>query len=137
MGTKITKYSEADEAGRNNVQVFLFGRFFNYVQNYDKVIEKRFPSAVQVYRVFMTGVKEFFKDMKRFIKITKIANDSELGLRALNRSEIECYYHLPKDMFKIAPTLIISALPFANYVVFRMYFQCFFLFTKYLTVPTT
>lgn len=71
-----------------------------------------------MYRVFMTGVKEFFKDMKRFMKVTKIANESEEGLRALNRSEIEIYYHLPKDMFKIAPTLLISALPFMNYVVF-------------------
>lgn len=119
VGTKIAKYSEAEEADRRkNVRGYLFGRFFNYVQNYDKVIEKRFPGAVQVYRVFMTGVKEFFKDMKRFMKLTKIANDSKEGLRALNREEIECYYQLPKDMFKVAPTLIISALPFMNYVVF-------------------
>lgn len=71
----------------------------------------------------MTGVKEFFKDMKRFMRITRIANMSEVGLRALNRSEIECYYNLPKDMFKIAPTLIISALPFMNYIVFPLCFS--------------
>lgn len=28
------------------------------------------------------------------------------------------YYQLPKDMMKIAPVLLISTLPFANYVVF-------------------
>lgn len=120
--TKIAKYSEAAEADRSNVRGYLLGRFFDYVQKYDKLIEKRFPGAVHVYRVFMTGVKEFFKDMKRFMKITKIANGSELGLRELNRSEIECYYNLPKDMFKIAPVLIISALPFMNYVIFPLCF---------------
>uniref|UniRef100_A0A336KLY7 CSON006735 protein n=1 Tax=Culicoides sonorensis TaxID=179676 RepID=A0A336KLY7_CULSO len=119
-GSKLANYSESEDADRNNVRGYLFGRFFNYVQNYDKVIEKRYPKAVHVYRVFMTGVKEFFKDMKRFMKITKIANDAPEGLRVLNRSEIECYYHLPKDMFKIAPTLIISALPLMNYVVFPL-----------------
>ncbi|XP_063701381.1 LETM1 domain-containing protein 1 [Culicoides brevitarsis] len=116
--TKISSYSEINEVGRSNVRGYFFGKFFDYVQNYDKIIEKRFPGAMQVYRVFMTGVREFVKDMIRFLKITKIANNSELGLRALNRSEIECYYYLPKDMFKIAPTLLISALPLANYVVF-------------------
>lgn len=97
---------------------YLFGRFIDYVQNYDKVLEKRFPAAMQVYRTFVDGVKEFYKDMKRLLKVTKIANQSADGLRALTRSEIECYFQTPKDMFKIAPVLLISALPFANYVVF-------------------
>lgn len=41
VGAKIEKYSEAEETGRTNVRAYIFGRFFNYVQNYDKVIEKR------------------------------------------------------------------------------------------------
>lgn len=120
METKIAKYSEAEEADKRNVRGYLFGRFFDYVQNYDKIIEKRFPKAMHVYRVFMVGVKEFYVDMKRFMKVTKIANQSPDGLRALTRSEIECYYQTPKDMAKVAPTLIISALPFMNYIVFPL-----------------
>jgi len=113
---KIAKYTEQEN--KQNVRGYLFGRFIDYVQNYDTVLEKRFPAAMQLYRTFFGGVKEFYKDMKRFLKVTKIANDSELGLRALTRSEIECYFQTPKDMVKIAPVLLISALPFAPYVVF-------------------
>lgn len=113
---KIATYS--GEGTQKNVRGYLFGRFIDYVQNYETIFEKRFPAAMQVYRTFAVGVKEFYKDMKRFLKVTKIANQSEEGLRALTRSEIECYFQTPKDMVKIAPTLIISALPFAPYVVF-------------------
>lgn len=115
MEAKIAKYSGEDT---KNVRGFLFERFIGYVQNYDTILEKRFPAAIKVYRTFAVGVKEFYKDMKRFLKVTKIANQSEEGLRELTRSEIECYFQTPKDMMKIAPVLFISALPFAPYVVF-------------------
>lgn len=68
----------------------------------------------------MVGVKDFYRDMKRFLKVTRIANQSPDGMRALTRQEIEVYFQTPKDMFKVAPVLLISALPFANYVVFPL-----------------
>lgn len=83
-------------------------------------MEKKFPSAVQVYRVFLAGVKDFFSDMKYYLKVTRIQGSSELGYRALTRKEIELYYQMPRDMLKIAPVLLISALPFANYVIFPL-----------------
>lgn len=99
---------------------YLFGRFIDYVSNYDKILEKRFPAAMQVYRVFMMGLKDFYRDMKRFLKVTRIASNSPEGMRALTRQEIEVYFQIPKDMIKIAPVLLVSALPFANYVVFPL-----------------
>lgn len=57
------KYSR--ENVKRNVQGYVFSRFFDYVKNYDKVLEKKFPSAMHVYRVFLVGVKEFFNDMKK------------------------------------------------------------------------
>lgn len=75
---------------------------------------------MNVYRVFVVGVKDFYTDMKLLLKITKISNTSSLGLRALTRKELEVYYQMPKDMFRVAPVLVISALPFANYVVFPL-----------------
>lgn len=98
----------------------MFTRFIDYVQNYDKLLEKKFPSAMNVYRVFLVGVKDFYSDMKTYLKVTRIQNGSTLGLRALTRKEIELYFHMPQDMMKVAPVLVLSALPFANYVIFPL-----------------
>lgn len=112
------KYSR--ENVKRNVQGYVFSRFFDYVKNYDKVLEKKFPSAMHVYRVFLVGVKEFFNDMKKLVKITKIVYTHDNDLRCLTRKEIELYYQMPRDMKKVAPVLLVSALPFANYVVFPL-----------------
>lgn len=105
---------------RENVRQYLFTRFFNYITNYDKVLEKQFPSAMHVYRVFMVGVKDFYGDMKMYFKVNSIMNGSEKGLKALTRKEIELWKQTPADMLKVAPVLLISSLPFANYVVFPL-----------------
>lgn len=101
---------------RENVRQYFFSRFYNYLSNYDKVLEKNFPSAMHIYRVFMIGMKDFYGDMKMYFKINSIVNSK--GLQALTRKEMELHNQMPKDMMKVAPVLLISALPFANYVVF-------------------
>ena len=75
---------------------------------------------MHVYRVFMVGVKDFYTDMKKYFKINSIMNSSERGIKALTRKEMETYQQMPKDMMKVAPVLLISALPFANYVIFPL-----------------
>jgi hypothetical protein len=75
---------------------------------------------MHVYRVFMVGVKDFYNDMKKYFKINAIVNSSEKGIRALTRKEMEMYQQIPKDMMKVAPVLLISAAPFANYIVFPL-----------------
>lgn len=75
---------------------------------------------MHVYRVFMVGVRDFYTDMKRYFKINAIINSSEKGIRALTRKEMETFQQVPKDMMKVAPVMLISALPFANYVVFPL-----------------
>lgn len=105
---------------RENVQVYAFVRFYDMVKNYDKVLEKNFPSAMKVYRVFFDGVKDFFGDMKRFLKISRIIKDSPKGMRALNRQELELYMQMPRDMVKVAPALIFSSLPMIGYAIFPL-----------------
>lgn len=61
-------------------------------------------------------MKDFYGDMKMYFKINSIVNSK--GLQALTRKEMELHNQMPKDMMKVAPVLLISALPFANYVVF-------------------
>ncbi|KAH8322192.1 hypothetical protein KR059_007174 [Drosophila kikkawai] len=110
------------EQMRDNMQDYIFTRYFNYVKNYDKVLEKNFPKAMQLYRVFFDGVKDFFGDMKRFLKIARIANDSPQGIRALNRQELELYMQMPRDMMKVAPALIGCSLPMVGYAFFPLVF---------------
>ncbi|XP_055911355.1 LETM1 domain-containing protein 1 isoform X2 [Eupeodes corollae] len=105
---------------RQNVKGYMLSRFFDYVKNYDKVLEKNFPSAVNVYRIFFDGMKEFFSDMKRYLKISRIANDSPKGVRALNRKELELYMQMPRDMIKVAPAIVLSSLPMVGYVAFPL-----------------
>jgi LETM1-like protein len=68
----------------------------------------------------MVGVKDFYFDMKKYFKINAIINSNEKGIQALTRKEMEMYQQIPRDMMKVAPVLLISALPFANYVVFPL-----------------
>ncbi|XP_001353111.3 LETM1 domain-containing protein 1 [Drosophila pseudoobscura] len=110
------------EQMRDNMQDYIFTRYFNYVKNYDKVLEKNFPKAMQLYHVFFDGVKDFFSDMKRFLKISRIANDSPQGIRALNRQELELYMMMPRDMMKVAPALIGCSLPMVGYAFFPLVF---------------
>lgn len=117
---KEEKKSLQQKYSRENVRQYFFGRFFNYLKNYDKVLEKNFPAAITIYRVFSIGVKDFFLDMKRYFRTNAIINSSEKGIKALTRQELELHKKMPSDMMVIAPVLLISALPFANYVIFPL-----------------
>jgi hypothetical protein len=108
--TTTQKYS------RENVRQYFFTRFFKYISTYDKVLEKKFPGAMHIYRVVMLGVKDFYGDMKMYFKIQSIVNSK--GITGLTRKEMELFIQMPKDMLKVAPVLLIASLPFANYVIF-------------------
>jgi hypothetical protein len=89
------------------------------VKSYEKVLEKKFPTAMHVYRIFMVGIKDFYRDMKYYFKIHRRLS-TPAGFKCLNRKEIELYHQMPKDMMRVAPMLILSTLPFANYIVFPL-----------------
>lgn len=116
----VAKAKVSPQQVRENVRSYVFIRFFDHVKNYDKVLEKNFPSAMKVYRVFFDGVKEFFLDMKRFLKVARIVNASSKGLKSLNRQELELYMQMPRDMMKVAPALIFSSLPMVGYAIFPL-----------------
>lgn len=117
-GSKSTAKTYSPQQIRKNVRSYVFSRYINYIKNYDEVLEKKFPAAMKVYRVFAVGIKDFYNDMKLFLKISRIVNTTTQGLRSLTRRELELYYDMPKHMLQLAPVLALSALPFANYVIF-------------------
>lgn len=64
----------------------------------------------------MVGIKDFYRDMKYYFKIYRRLS-TPAGFKCLSRKEIELYHQMPKDMMRVAPMLILSTLPFANYIV--------------------
>ena len=109
---------------RNIAKIFksyALKKYVNYVKNYDKILENRFPRAMHVYRVFSVGIKDFYQDTKSFVRIRGQARNalkSGAGIASLPRKDVEIFYRMPQEMLKVAPVLVISALPLANYIVF-------------------
>lgn len=74
---------------------------------------------MNMYRVFSVGIKDFLQDLKTYISLRfKLIKDK--GFTKMTRQEIELYQKMPSDMLKIAPVLILSAIPFGNYVIFPL-----------------
>lgn len=71
---------------------------------------------MSMYRVFTVGIKDFLRDLKTYISL-RFKLMKEQGFSNLTRQEIELYEKMPSDMLKIAPVLILSAIPFGNYVI--------------------
>lgn len=90
------------------------------MKDYEKHIEKRFPNAVGLYRSFMEGTRNFIRDVKLYYSIVRAINKKQKILSDFTRKEIELYDQLPRDMLKLTPILLFSALPFTNYVIFPL-----------------
>lgn len=119
---KNDKKLSSQRLSRENVEGYMFKHFFDYIKNYEKLLEKNFPSAMKLYRTYVDGVMYFYNDMKSYLKIARIANNSPMGLKALNRKELELYMQMPRDMMKVAPALIVVALPLVGYVAMPLIF---------------
>ncbi|KAJ8670651.1 hypothetical protein QAD02_001910 [Eretmocerus hayati] len=104
----------------NSIKKYWLFRYVDYVKNYDQVLEKNFPKTMHVYRVFSVGTKVFYEDLKRYIKVRK--KIKQCGMRALTREELQLMFTMPKDLMKISPVLLISAIPFTNYIIFPLVF---------------
>lgn len=101
---------------REDPRGYALNRFTTYVKNYEQLLEKKFPGAMKVYRVFMDGVKFFGRDMVQFVKIrsSMVLNGKEIP--DLTREQLELYYQMPRDIRKVTPILVISSIPFMHYV---------------------
>lgn len=99
------------------IRFYIIHKYVEYLKNYDKTLEKAFPKFTSVYRIFTEGVRKFIIDVKNYFKIVHFLYTPGNNLKKLTRKEIELYEKIPKDMRKVAPTLIISSLPFAFYIV--------------------
>nr|AEE62307.1 unknown [Dendroctonus ponderosae] len=106
---------KTEEAKR--IRFYILNRFIEYLKNYDKILEKNFPTTIKTYRTFTDGIKTFSLETIEYFKIVMMLNSSGGSYAKLLRREIELYHQMPKDMMKVAPVIIFSALPFAFYVL--------------------
>ncbi|ODN05734.1 LETM1 domain-containing protein 1 [Orchesella cincta] len=100
------------------VSNFIFSKFFTFVQNYQNMMERKFPKAMQIYRVFIEGVKEFSKELAEYVKIKTKALISANSIFKLSRQELDVYFRMPNEIFRVGPTLLLSALPGFQYIIF-------------------
>lgn len=88
----------------------------DYLKNYERAAEKKYPRAFKVYRVYLDGVASFYRDAKDYLKIKAKLIGKPENITELTRRELEIYYQLPRDMRKTGPLVLISAIPFAQYI---------------------
>ncbi|CAH0716256.1 unnamed protein product, partial [Brenthis ino] len=121
LSLQRTKHTQTIKAEKEKLRTYIVQRYIDYVKNYTKLLEDRFPSAMRMYRVFSVGIKDFLKDLKTYISL-RIKITKNGGFSKMSRQDIELYEKMPSDMWKIAPVLILSAVPFGNYIIFPLAF---------------
>ena len=107
---------------RGLLRIKLFDRFFNYLRNYEAILQKLLPTiAFKAYKTFSDGSKSLFLDMKEFSAVYNAlasSPDWQTAAKSLTRKQLELYLTLPPELRRVAPVLVVSALPFAQNVVF-------------------
>lgn len=116
LKTKLEESQRKVEHVREDIRGYALKRFINYIKNYDQVLEKKFPGAMKVYRVFMDGVKLFGRDMVQLVKVRSKIAIGDKNYDTMTRRELELCHQMPIDMRKVGPLILISAIPFAHYV---------------------
>lgn len=117
-----------------NLKQYWFGRYINYIKNYEHTLEQKFPRTMHVYRVFSIGSRDVYTDLKRFV--TAIKKQGSNGANSLTREELQLMYTMPRDLRKLSPLFLLSALPFTNYIIFplALYFPRYLLTSHYWTL---
>lgn len=95
------------------IRRYLGQKVVKFIEGYEEIL-KKFPSVYRVYRVFSVGTKELYQDSVEYLNL--FGRD----VRSLSHRQLLIHYETPKALLKVTPTLLISALPFANYVVFPL-----------------
>jgi len=117
-----------------NLKKYWFGRYMDYIKNYERTLELKFPRTMQLYRVFSVGSKDVYTDLKRFVSAIK--KQGLNGVDSLTREELQLMYTMPKDLRKLSPLFLLSAIPFTNYIIFPLavYFPRYLLTSHYWTL---
>lgn len=117
-----------------NLKKYWFGRYMDYIKNYERTLERKFPRTMQMYRVFSVGSRDVYTDLKRFVSAIKKQGSN--GIESLTREELQLMHTMPRDLRKLSPLFLLSAIPFTNYIIFPLaiYFPRYLLTSHYWTL---
>ncbi|OQR71038.1 LETM1 domain-containing protein 1-like [Tropilaelaps mercedesae] len=113
------KYGENFIQPRSRPRIFLARKFLQFVQGYEKLMQKHTPTVFEVYNSLGTGTKLLYKDIQEYLSVSKDLKSGK-PVSNLTRKQLEVYYKVPKDMIQVAPTLFICAMPLTNYFIFPL-----------------
>nr|XP_018917575.1 PREDICTED: LETM1 domain-containing protein 1 isoform X1 [Bemisia tabaci] len=122
--SKESKFSSPNV--KSSINEYALSKFSKYVSGFADVLEKKFPAAMKVYRIFTVGTKDFVQDFKEYYKINRRVSYS--GLKILRRKELELYFTMPRNIIQLTPVILFTPVPFSNYLVFPLALM----FPKYL-----
>lgn len=131
----VTVMKTDDKPGKvANLKKYWFSKYMDYIKNYERTLEQKFPRTIQVYRVFSVGSKDVYKDLKRFVSAIKKQNQN--GIDSLTREELQLMHTMPRDLRKLSPLFLLSPVPFTNYIIFPLaiYFPRYLLSSHYWTL---
>lgn len=93
----------------------------HFIDGYGIILSKRFPSTYRMLQVFTFGTKNFSSDVLKYMKVSKdLAFNRPIS--DISYREIDLYMQTPKDLRKMIPFLLISSVPFAQYVTIPIAF---------------
>jgi len=117
----ITAEDRSDKPNKMvNLKKYWFNKYMNCMKSYERILEQRFPRTMQKYHVLSVGTKDIYMDIKRMPSLIK--KQGLNGTDSLTREELQFMYTLPKDLRKFLPLFFLSAIPFANYIIFPLIF---------------
>ncbi|XP_054167967.1 LETM1 domain-containing protein 1-like [Oppia nitens] len=114
----------------SRLKTFMSKQLMKFIESYEKILEKRFPKTFKIYRVFTIGTKDFYNDSIEYIRISReLLGGKEV--HEFNYNELIVYKYMPKYMARVGPVLMVTVLPFTNYLIFPLAYW----FPKYLLSP--
>ncbi|KYN12519.1 PREDICTED: LETM1 domain-containing protein 1 [Trachymyrmex cornetzi] len=132
----LVKVDRETEKSRKvaNLKWYWFGRYINYIKNYEHTLERKFPRTMQMYRVFSVGTRDVYTNLKSFV--TAIKKQGSNGVDSLTREQLQLMHTMPRDLRKLLPLFLLSAAPFTNYIIFplALYFPRYLLTSHYWTL---
>ena len=119
--TNVEKNTKEKKNPKNlTFRKYWMSRYVDYIKNFEVTLGKKIPTPMHVYRVFSLGSKQFYVDLKKYFAVRK--KHKRMGVESLTREELELSYNIPKDLVKVSPLFLLSAIPFTNYIIFPLAF---------------
>ncbi|XP_022688683.1 LETM1 domain-containing protein 1-like isoform X1 [Varroa jacobsoni] len=113
------KYGENYVQPRSRPRIFLARKFLEFVEGYERLMQKHTPTIFDVYNSLGSGTKLLYKDIQMYLTVSKELKNGK-PVDKLSREQLEVFYKVPKDMIHVAPILIICAMPLTNYFIFPL-----------------